>query len=138
MGFAVVADEVRRLAQQTADATKEIATTIGQIQKDTERSVSAMRQGTIKVEEGITLAHEANQSLAAIVEASNQSVNVVNQIAVAAEEQSAVAGQVSHGVEQIAAITRDAETAADNISKSAAHLNELAGELDRMAAWFRT
>lgn len=137
MGFAVVADEVRRLAQQTADATKEIATTIGQIQKDTERSVSAMRQGTVKVEEGITLAHEANQSLEAIVEASGQSVNVVNQIAVAAEEQSAVAGQVSHGVEQIAAITRDAETAADNISKSAAHLNELAGELDRMAAWFR-
>ncbi|HBA73591.1 MAG TPA: methyl-accepting chemotaxis protein [Geobacter sp.] len=137
MGFAVVADEVRKLAQQTADATREIADTIGQIQKDTERSVSAMRQGTHKVEEGITLAHEANQSLIAIVEASNQSVAVVNQIAVAAEEQSAVAGQVSHGVEQIAAITRDAEHAADNISKAAAHLNELAGELDRMASWFR-
>ncbi len=137
MGFAVVADEVRRLAQQTADATKEIAATIGQIQKDTERSVNAMRQGTKRVEEGITLAHEANDSLAAIVEASSQSVTVVNQIAVAAEEQSAVAGQVSHGVEQIAAITRDAETAAGNISRSAARLNELAGELDRMASWFR-
>jgi len=137
MGFAVVADEVRRLAQQTADATKEIAATIGQIQKDTERSVTAMRQGTQKVEEGITLAHEANQSLAAIVEASNQSVNVVNQIAVAAEEQSAVASQVSHGVERIAAITRDTEAAADNISKAAAHLNELAGDLDTMASWFK-
>lgn len=137
MGFAVVADEVRRLAQQTADATKEIATTIGQIQKDTERSVKAMRQGTDRVEEGITLAHEANQSLSAIVEASNQSVAVVNQIAVAAEEQSAVAGQVSHGVEQIAAITRDAEQASDNISTAATHLNELAGELDRMARWFK-
>lgn len=137
MGFAVVADEVRRLAQQTADATKEIAATIGQIQKDTERSVSAMRQGTKRVDEGITLAHEANDSLAAIVAASNQSVNVVNQIAVAAEEQSAVAGQVSRGVEQIATITREAETAADNISKAAANLNVLAGELDRMASWFK-
>lgn len=137
MGFAVVADEVRRLAQQTADATKEIRTTISQIQKDTERSVGAMRQGTERVEEGITLAHEANQSLVAIVEASSSSVNVVNQIAVAAEEQSAVAGQVSQGVEQIAAITRDAERAAENISKSAANLNQLAGELDRMAAWFK-
>jgi len=138
MGFAVVADEVRRLAQQTADATREIAATIGNIQKDTERSVSAMRQGTHKVEEGITLAHQANQSLAAIVEASNQSVTVVNQIAVAAEEQSAVAGQVSHGVEQIATITHDTELAADKISKAAAHLNELAAELEQMAAWFRT
>ncbi len=136
-GFAVVADEVRKLAQQTAEATREISDTIGQIQKDTERSVSAMRHGTEKVTEGITLAHEANGSLAAIVEASSQSVTVVNQIAVAAEEQSAVAGQVSHGVEQIAAITRDAETAADNISSAAARLNELAGELDRMAAWFK-
>lgn len=138
MGFAVVADEVRRLAQQTADATKEIASTIGHIQKDTEQSVRAMRQGTERVAEGITLAHEANDSLAAIVQASNQSVTVVNQIAVAAEEQATVAGQVSNGVEQIAAITRDAETAADNISKAAARLNELAGELDRMAGWFRT
>lgn len=137
MGFAVVADEVRKLAQQTAEATKEIASTIGQIQKDTERSVGAMRQGTERVAEGITLAHEANESLKAIVEASSQSVNVVNQIAVAAEEQSAVAGQVSHGVEQIAAITIDAEAAADNINRSAAHLNELAGELERMASWFR-
>ncbi len=138
MGFAVVADEVRRLAQQTADATREIAATIGNIQKDTERSVSAMRQGTHKVEEGITLAHQANQSLAAIVEASNQSVTVVNQIAVAAEEQSAVAGQVSHGVEQIATITHDTELAADKISNAAAHLNKLAAELEQMAAWFRT
>ena len=137
MGFAVVADEVRRLAQQTAEATKEIAATIGQIQKDTERSVGAMRKGTERVSEGIVLAHEANESLAAIVAASNQSVMVVNQIAVAAQEQSAVAGQVSNGVEQIAAITRDAETAADNISKAAANLNQLAGELDRMAAWFK-
>ena len=137
LGFAVVADEVRKLAQQTAEATKEITVTIGQIQKDTERSVSAMRQGTERVEEGIALAHEANRSLADIVEASSQSVTVVNQIAVAAEEQSAVAGQVSHGVEKIAAITRDAEQASANISEAAAHLNQLAGELDRTASWFK-
>ncbi|OGU17957.1 MAG: chemotaxis protein [Geobacteraceae bacterium GWC2_53_11] len=137
MGFAVVADEVRKLAQQTAEATREISDTIGHIQKDTERSVNAMRQGTLKVEEGILLAHEANQSLNAIVDASNQSVAVVNQIAVAAEEQAQVAGQVSHGVEQIAAITGDAEKAANNINRAAAHLNDLAGELERMASWFK-
>jgi len=137
MGFAVVADEVRKLAQQTAEATKEITVTIGQIQKDTERSVLAMRQGTERVEEGILLASEANQSLAAIVEASSQSVAVVNQIAVATEEQSAVAGQVSHGVEQIAAITAQAEKAAGDINRSAAHLNGLASGLDRTASWFK-
>ncbi|MDD2367183.1 MAG: methyl-accepting chemotaxis protein [Desulfuromonadaceae bacterium] len=137
MGFAVVADEVRKLAQQTAEATKEISDTIGSIQKDTERSVKAMRQGTVKVEEGITLAHEANQSLTAIVEASNQSVAVVNQIAVAAGEQSQVATQVSHSVEQIATITGDAEKSAGNISRAAERLNQLADELDRMASWFK-
>lgn len=137
MGFAVVADEVRKLALQTAEATKEIADTIGQIQKDTERSVLAMRQGTERVAEGITLAHEANTSLVAIVEASNQSVAVVNQIAVAAEEQSAVAAEVSHGVEKIAQITSAAEQAASDISNSAVNLNELARELDRTAAWFK-
>lgn len=93
--------------------------------------------GTLEVEKGITLIHEANQSLVAIVDASNSSVTVVNQIAVATEEQSAVADQVSQGVEQIAEITRDAEKSAQNISNAAARLNQLAGELDRMASWFK-
>jgi len=42
------------------------------------------------------------------------------------------------GVEQIAAITREAELAAENISKSAAHLSKLAGELDTTASWFKS
>ncbi len=45
-GFAVVADEVRKLAERTTKATKEIASMIKQIQKDTNGAVASMKEGT--------------------------------------------------------------------------------------------
>jgi methyl-accepting chemotaxis protein len=47
-GFAVVADEVRKLAERTTKATKEIATMIKQIQKDTADAVTSIQAGEKK------------------------------------------------------------------------------------------
>ena len=46
-GFAVVADEVRKLAERSGKATKEIATLIGSIQKNTISAVEAAAEGNI-------------------------------------------------------------------------------------------
>ena len=51
-GFAVVASEVKNLASQTAKATEEIRSQIGQIQTATKEAVDAIRGITSTVEEG--------------------------------------------------------------------------------------
>lgn len=51
-GFAVVAEEVRKLAEQSQDAAKQIATLITEIQSETSKAVSAMNDGTREVSFG--------------------------------------------------------------------------------------
>jgi len=58
-GFSVVAEEVRKLAEQSNDAAKKIATLIGDIQADTEKAVEAMNEGTKQVKVGSDVVNSA-------------------------------------------------------------------------------
>lgn len=136
-GFAVVADEVRKLASRTTEETQNIAQVIREIQLNTTRSVTAMKEGTTKVEEGQQRAEESIASLQAIMQASSNAVMLVNQIAVSAEEQAAVTTEVSTSMEMINVITKQSETSVNNIAVASGQLSHLAGELEQMAAWFK-
>lgn len=136
-GFAVVADEVRKLASRTTEETQNIAQVIREIQLNTNRSVTAMKEGTTKVEEGQQRAEESITSLQAIMQASSNAVMLVNQIAVSAEEQAAVTTEVSTSMEMINVITKQSETSVNNIAIASGQLSQLAGELEQMAAWFK-
>ena len=65
-GFTVVAEEVQRLAERSAEATKQIAAIVKTIQTDTQDAVSAMEQSTQGVVEGAKLSDAAGQALAEI------------------------------------------------------------------------
>jgi methyl-accepting chemotaxis protein len=66
-GFAVVAEEVRSLAQRTADATREIARMIEQIQDETHQVVETMEQVTGYVDTGKLLVDRSMEALEAII-----------------------------------------------------------------------
>ena len=136
-GFAVVADEVRKLATRTTEETHHIAQVIREMQTNTARSVTAMQEGTIKVEEGQQRAEEAISSLKAIVQASSDAVVLVNQIAVSAEEQAAVSTEVTTSMQMINLITKQSETSVRDIATASDQLSHLAVELEQMAAWFK-
>lgn len=136
-GFAVVADEVRKLATRTTEETHHIAQVIREMQTNTARSVTAMQEGTKKVEEGQQRAEEAISSLKAIVQASSDAVVLVNQIAVSAEEQAAVSTEVTTSMQMINLITKQSETSVREIATASDKLSHLAVELEQMAAWFK-
>ncbi|HOJ08440.1 MAG: HAMP domain-containing protein [Ignavibacteriota bacterium] len=136
-GFAVVADEVRKLAERTTKATKEIATMIKQIQKDTNGAVESMQQGTQEVESGKTLAEKAGASLKDIINGAEQVVDIVSQVAAASEEQSSAAEQISKNIESISSVTQQSASGLQQIAHASEDLNRLTLNLQELIAQFK-
>ena len=67
-GFAVVADEIRKLADNSASATKEIASLIRTVQEETDRAVTVTQRGSHAVEQGREKTAQVSDSLALIVD----------------------------------------------------------------------
>lgn len=136
-GFAVVADEVRKLAERTTKATKEIASMIKRIQKDTNEAVISMDAGTKEVEKGKDLAAKAGESLLQIINAAEQVVDVIQQVASASEEQSSATEQTSRSIESITSVTQQSASATQQIARAIEDLNRLTMNLQDTISQFK-
>ena len=137
-GFAVVADEVRKLAERTTKATKEIATMIKQIQKDTGNAVVSIESGTKEVEAGKELAKKAITALDEIIGSTNETIDVVNQVAAASEEQSSAAEQISKSIEGISSVTQESASGIQQIARASEDLSNLTTNLQNLIRKFKT
>lgn len=97
-GFAVVASEVKNLATQTAKATEEIETQIGQIQTETNGAVGAI------------------DSISSTIE---KIAEITQGIAAAVEEQGAATQEIARNVEQAAAGTQEVTTNISDVTLAA-------------------
>lgn len=128
-GFAVVASEVRRLAERTAEFTKEIANKISNVQHDAETAVRSMRQGKEDVDLGVTRASEARSSLNDILKAIGEAKERIAMIATATSEQSAATGELSMNVERISTQVITTSQGAEHNAQACAELAKLAESL---------
>ena len=101
-GFAVVADEVRNLAERTANSTVEISDMVTQIQKRTEEAVTEMDASVLQVDEGVSKAERAGQSVAAIETETSKVVQTTLDIQAILQEQALAAKEVAETIEGIA------------------------------------
>src|SRR3989339_1164701 len=136
-GFAVVADEVRKLAERTTKATKEIATMIKQIQKDTSEAVGSMKLGKTEVEKGKTLAEKAGVSLSEIIEGADKVLDIITQVAAASEEQTSAAEEISKSIDGINSVTREAAAGIHEIAKATEDLSRLTIRLQDLTNKFK-
>jgi len=136
-GFAVVADEVRKLAERTTEATKQVASSIKEIQEETKTAVERIEGGTKQVASGVELAGNAGTALQAIVSSSQNLQQMVQSIAAAAEEQSAASEQIAKSVERINAVTKESTEGASQAATAAAQLSQRAESLQKLVGRFK-
>ena len=136
-GFAVVADEVRSLAQQSAQATAEIAQLVTDIQAETNEVVTAMEEGTEQVVEGTKLVDETRQSLNEITAASSQIHTLVEAIAQATTVQSQDSEIVAKSITDVAAIADKTSKEATQASDSFKQLLTVAQTLQSSVGRFK-
>ncbi len=130
-GFAVVADEVRKLAERTATSTKDIASTIGEINAISETAVKSMQGAVSEVETGIALIRKNGDGLKEIMSATVNVAERIDHIATASREQAAAGESVAGSLERITALV-DSNTQSANDAKLAAEaLAQSADELKR-------
>ncbi|OGI37684.1 MAG: hypothetical protein A2140_06490 [Candidatus Muproteobacteria bacterium RBG_16_62_13] len=136
-GFAVVADEVQRLAERSAEATKQIADLVKTIQADTNEAVASMEQATQGVVSTTRLADAAGQALGEIESVSEQLSNLIVNIARDAHRQSESATTISGTMAKIQEATTMTSTGTRQTADSIGKLSDLARELQASVAGFK-
>ncbi len=95
-GFAVVAGEVRNLARRTREATVAIGEVVGKNRELARQAVDSMQAGTLKAEQGVSLANQAGTLILDIHQGAQQVVEVIGQFAQTLDRPQVV-GQATSG-----------------------------------------
>jgi twitching motility protein PilJ len=128
-GFSVVAEEVQRLAERSADATRQIAALVKTIQTDTQDAVAAMEQSTQGVVQGARLSDAAGSALVDIDRVTRELSHLIEDISSEARREAASANVVAANIQHIFAVT---EQTGDGTRSTAQMVHELSRTADEL------
>jgi methyl-accepting chemotaxis protein len=136
-GFTIVAEEVQRLAERSAEATKQIAGIVRVIQSDTQDAVAAMEKSTQGVVEETKIADAAGRALTEIGQVSKQLAELIQSISTAAATQVSSTEKVAQNMDRVLSITRQTTTGTQQTATFLRHLTEVANALKSSIARFK-
>lgn len=142
-GFAVVAEEVRKLADQSGQATREIAEIIHAIRTETMLAVEKMELGCQEVDSGVVSVQKAVDSFGNIQgSVSNVNDQIANILQLSLEQKNGsenmqraitaiadVLEKNAKDVERVASVSADQSIAVQEVKEAAADLANMAMEL---------
>lgn len=136
-GFSVVAEEVQRLAERSADATRQIAALVKTIQSDTQNAVMAMERSTAGVVDGASLSDRAGTALTEIDQVSRSLSQLVEQISNTALQEATLANQVADNIQHIFAVTEQTGEGTRSTAQQVRELSHTAAELRQSVSRFK-
>jgi methyl-accepting chemotaxis protein len=132
--FGVVAREIRSLAEQSRQATAQVRSILGDIQKATNAAVLATEQGNKAVEAGVRQSTETDEAIRLLSTSISEAAQAATQIAASSKQQMVGMDQVAMAMtniqqasEQNLAGTRQAESAAQGLYEMGNKLSVLVG-----------
>ncbi|MEY2617122.1 MAG: putative twitching motility protein methyl-accepting chemotaxis protein [Pseudomonadota bacterium] len=136
-GFSVVAEEVQRLAERSADATRQIAALVKTIQTDTQDAVAAMERSTEGVVAGARLSDSAGAALTQIDQVSRRLADLIEQISQAAAGEAQAANLVAGSIQHIFTVTEQTGEGTRSTATQVRELSQIAEELRQSVERFK-
>ncbi|MDB5889975.1 MAG: methyl-accepting chemotaxis protein [Polaromonas sp.] len=136
-GFSVVAEEVQRLAERSADATRQISALVKAIQTDTQDAVAAMERSTQGVVEGAKLSDNAGTALSEIDRVSRRLADLIEQISKSASREAESANVVAGNIQHIFAVTEQTGEGTRSTAQQVRDLSRMAEELRQSVSRFK-
>ncbi|MFN3733287.1 methyl-accepting chemotaxis protein [Comamonas testosteroni] len=136
-GFSVVAEEVQRLAERSADATRQIAALVKAIQTDTQDAVAAMERSTQGVVEGARLSDSAGTALSEIDSVSRRLAELIEQISSSTSREANMANGVAENIQHIFAVTEQTGEGTRTTAQQVRELSHMAEELRQSVSRFK-
>lgn len=135
-GFAVVADEIRTLAEQTADATRDIDGRISGIQRDTQSTITSVEQAREQVSVGRSRGREALDAVVSIQKASSDSSQRMNEVKNSVTEVADTTGGMAADMEQVAGLVTQQQSKVEKLLEFTCELHQKADHLNQGLARF--
>jgi len=136
-GFSVVAEEVQRLAERSADATRQIGALVKAIQTDTQDAVGAMERSTQGVVQGAKLSDNAGAALSEIDQVSRRLADLIAQISTSTLQEANLANELADNIQHIFAVTEQTGEGTRSTASQVRELSKMAEELRQSVARFR-
>jgi twitching motility protein PilJ len=136
-GFSVVAEEVQRLAERSADATRQISALVKAIQTDTQDAIGAMERSTQGVVEGAKLSDNAGTALTEIDRVSRRVADLIEQISNSASREAGLANEVADNIQHIFAVTEQTGEGTRVTAGQVRELSRMAEELRQSVSRFK-
>jgi methyl-accepting chemotaxis protein len=118
-GFAVVAEEVRLLADQSHQASEEVADTVRRIRDKIDRAVGSVSAGTARMRDARKVAENASESLDRIERAIASVDDATTQVEDVVESSRQLIADVDHAMERVRAAAEGHAAAAQEVAAAA-------------------